>query len=111
MKSTTNPSGEKRAQKPGKGYSEKKLPDANQSTRNIFVEELKEIYLAEKTLLISIPIMIENATTDELTEALGIHLEFTKQHVKRLEEVFYSIGESDIVIKYEAMYGLAKQPE
>lgn len=105
MKSTTVISSKKGVQQEGKGNSLKTLSDSHLCPRNIFVEELKEIYLAEKALLISIPIMIKNATTEELVDALVVHLEFTKQHIKRLEVVFSSIGESDVVIKYEAMYG------
>jgi ferritin-like metal-binding protein YciE len=37
---------------------------------DIFVEELKEIYFTEKALLISIPVLIKNAVTDELADAL-----------------------------------------
>jgi ferritin-like metal-binding protein YciE len=108
MKSTTAKSDKKGTQQEGKGNSKKALSDTNHCSRNIFVEELKEIYLSEKALLISIPIMIKNAATEELADALVVHLEFTKQHIKRLEVVFSSIGESDVVIKYEAMYGLNK---
>lgn len=104
MKSTTK-SRKKGVQPEGNGNSGKTVSDTGQCSRNIFVEELKEIYFAEKALLISIPIMIKNAVTEELTDALNVHLEFTKQHIKRLEIVFSSIGESDIVLKYEAMYG------
>jgi ferritin-like metal-binding protein YciE len=109
MKSTTTKSHKKGVEPEGIGNSEKTVSDTNPSSRNIFLEELKEIYLAEKALLISIPIMIKNAVTEELTDALNVHLEFTKQHIKRLEIVFSSIGESDIVLKYEAMYGPIKK--
>lgn len=109
MKSTTTLSSKKGVRQKGKGNSEKVLSDTNQCPRNIFLEELKEIYLAEKALLISIPIMIKNAATEELVDALVVHLEFTKQHINRLEEVFSSIGESDVVLKYEAMYGQIKK--
>lgn len=74
--------------------------------RNIFMEELKEIYLTEKSLLLSIPIMIEHSATDELSSALKVHLKFTIDHVKRLEDFFKSIGQTEIVLNYEAMYGL-----
>lgn len=75
--------------------------------RNIFIEELKEIYFSEKALLISIPILIKNAATEELATALQVHLQFTEEHIKRLEDFFNSIGEANIILKYEAMYGLS----
>jgi len=109
MKSTTAISLKKGVKQEAKGNSEKILSDTNPCERNVFLEELKEIYLAEKALLISIPIMIKKAVTKELTEALIVHLEFTKQHIKRLEIVFSSIGETEIVSKYEAMHGISKE--
>lgn len=111
MKSTTTTSNKKKIQQKGKGNSETVISENKECSRNIFAEELKEIYLAEKALLISIPVMIKNATTEELVEALEIHLEFTKQHIKRLEGVFKSIGESEIVSKYDAMYGTIETPK
>ena len=53
--------------------------------------------------------MIKNATSDELVEALTDHLEETKTHVTRLEEVFSSIGEKAVAKKCEAMAGLTKE--
>lgn len=105
MKSTATTIDKKAKLQKGKGNSEKITSDADQSCRNVFVEELIEIYYSEKAKLISIPIMIKNAATDELVDALKIHLAFTKDHIKRLEDIFYSIGESAIILQYEAMYG------
>ena len=73
--------------------------------RNIFIDELKEIYFAEKALLLSIPIMIKKAATKEVVDSLTTHYEFTKEHINRLEGIFSSIGESEIISKYAAMYG------
>jgi len=53
--------------------------------------------------------MIENASSDELLEALTAHLEETKTHVTRLEEVFSFIGEKAEVRKCEAMAALPKE--
>lgn len=94
-----------------KGNSEKATTEKKSGCRNIFIDELKEIYFAEKALIISIPIMIKKAATKELVNALTIHYEFTKEHIKRLEDIFTSIGESEIVSKYEAMYGASKSLE
>ncbi len=55
--------------------------------------------------MLSIPVMIKSATTDELVDALKVHLQFTLDHIKRLEDFFCSIGEIDIMLKYDAMYG------
>lgn len=87
----------------------KAKPDAAQGLRDLFVDELKDIYWAEKELTKAIPKMIKNATADELVEALTGHLEETKTHVTRLEEVFSSIGEKAVAKKCEAMAGLTKE--
>ena len=59
----------------------------------------------------AIPKMIQNASSDDLIEALTMHLEETKDQVKRLEEVFSSIGEKAVAKKCEAMAGLTKEAE
>ena len=87
----------------------KAKPDAAAGLRELFVDELKDIYWAEKELTKAIPKMIKNATSGELVEALTGHLEETKNHVTRLEEVFSSIGEKAVAKKCEAMAGLTKE--
>lgn len=108
MKSTDTNIDKKGILQEEKGNSEKATTEIKQGCRNIFVDELKEIYFSEKALIISIPIMIKKAATKELVNALTIHYKFTKEHIKRLEDIFTSIGESEIVSKYEAMYGASK---
>jgi len=105
MKTTDTKIDKKGSPQDGKGNSELVTSEKKDGCRNIFIDELKEIYFTEKALLIAIPIMIKKAATKELVDSLTIHYEFTKKHIKRLEGVFSSIGESEIVSKYEAMYG------
>ncbi|MBG6111616.1 ferritin-like metal-binding protein YciE [Flavobacterium sp. CG_9.10] len=105
MKSTNTIIDKKGILQEEKGNSEKAATEIKQGCRNIFVDELKEIYFSEKALIISIPIMIKKAANKELVNALTIHYDFTKAHIKRLEDIFTSIGESETVTKYEAMYG------
>ncbi len=77
----------------------------NQTCRNIYLEELQDIYFAEKLLLLSIPILIQKAISKEISDALATHLQFTIEHIQRLEDFFDSIGENSIIIKYESLYG------
>ena len=79
--------------------------------RALFVDELKDIYWAEKALTKAIPKMIDNATSPQLVQALTSHLEETKLQVTRLEEVFSSIGEKAEAKTCEAMVGLTKEAE
>ena len=58
-----------------------------------FLDELRDAYDAEKQLLKALPKMAKAATADELRTAFETHLEETKGHVARLEQVFASLDE------------------
>ena len=85
--------------------------DAAVGLRELFVDELKDIYWAEKEITKKMPKMIKNATSNELIAALTSHLVETKAQVTRLEKVFKSIGEKAVAKKCEAMAGLTKEGE
>ena len=77
----------------------------------LFENELKDIYWAEKALTKAIPKMIENATSEDLIEALENHLTQTEEQVKRAEQVFEALGKKATAKKCEAMEGLIKEGE
>lgn len=77
----------------------------------LFEEELKDIYWAEKALTKAIPKMIKNSTSEELIEALQNHLTETEEQVKRVEQVFELTGKKAIAKKCDAMEGLIKEAE
>ncbi len=85
--------------------------DAAAGLRELLVDQLKDLYWAEKEITKAMPKMIQNSTSEELILALTNHLEETKVQVTRLEEVFSSIGEKAVAKKCEAMAGLAKEGE
>jgi ferritin-like metal-binding protein YciE len=89
----------------------KAKPDAAKGLRDLFENELKDIYWAEKALTKAIPKMIKNASSKELVDALNDHLQVTEEQVTRLEEVFESIGMKAQAKKCEAMAGLIKEAE
>ena len=62
------------------------------SLEELFQDELKDIYDAEKQLTKALPKLAKKATAEELRRALQDHLRETEQHVKRLEEVFEQLG-------------------
>ena len=76
-----------------------------------FHDELKDIYWAEKHLIKAIPKMIKAASSDELKNAFTDHLEVTKNHVTRLEQVFELLGKKPQTKKCEAMEGITKEAE
>ncbi|MEN0056736.1 MAG: ferritin-like domain-containing protein [Mucilaginibacter sp.] len=86
--------------------------DVQESALNeLFVDELKDIYWAEKHLAKALPKMAKAASSDELRSAIENHLAETENHVTRLESAFESIGVKTAAVKCEAMAGLIKEGE
>lgn len=92
-----------------KSKSDKKASMQSSQLMKLFEDELKDIYWAENALVKAMPKMIKNATSQELNSALTDHLEETKGHVSRLEEVFSLIDVKAEGKKCEAMEGLIKE--
>ena len=82
---------------------------AAEGLRDLFIDELKDIYWAEKALVKALPKMIKNATTPNLVIAIENHLEETKNQVTRLEEIFNIMGEKAVAKKCDAMAGLLEE--
>lgn len=79
--------------------------------KEFFHDELKDIYWAEKHLTKALPKLAKATTSDTLKEALTSHLEETKKHVARLEQVFELLGAKAQAKKCEAMEGLSKEAD
>lgn len=79
--------------------------------RDLFLDELKDIYWAEKHLTKALPKMKKGASSDTLSNAISEHLEITKIHVGRLEEIFSLLGEKAVAKKCDGMEGLTKEGE
>jgi ferritin-like metal-binding protein YciE len=58
------------------------------SLQDLYIDELKDLLSAEKQLIKAIPKMAKAATSEELRNGFETHLEQTKGHVERLEEIF-----------------------
>jgi ferritin-like metal-binding protein YciE len=76
-----------------------------------FINELKDVYGAEKQLVKALPKMHKAATTEELKEAIEEHLAITEEQVARLEEVFEMMEQKPQSKKCEAMEGITKEGE
>jgi ferritin-like metal-binding protein YciE len=61
--------------------------------QELLVDELRDLHHAEKQLTKALPKMAKAASHDDLREAFETHLEETREHVTRLEEVFAALGE------------------
>lgn len=78
---------------------------------DLFIEQLEDLYDAEKRLTDALPKMAEAATATELKQAFRAHEAQTQQHVQRLEQIFERIGKSPERTTCEAMKGLIKEGE
>jgi len=88
-----------------------RTPEAESALKELFIDEVKDIYWAEQHLAKALPKMIKGATSEDLKQTIADHLEQTKNHVTRLESVFESIGEKAKSVKCLAMEGLLKEAE
>jgi ferritin-like metal-binding protein YciE len=77
--------------------------------RDVFVEQLKDLYNAEQQLVKALPKMAKAATSPDLAQGFEEHLEQTKGHVNRLEEIFKRLDEKPTGKKCKAMEGLIKE--
>ncbi|MBS1524911.1 MAG: ferritin-like domain-containing protein [Bacteroidetes bacterium] len=83
----------------------------NSKLKEFFVDQLKDMYWAEKKLVKTLPKMQEAATTQKLKDAFGNHLTQTEEHVNRLERVFGMVGEDVDSTKCPAMAGIVDEGE
>ena len=79
--------------------------------KELFIDELKDIYWAEKHLTKALPKMAKAATSQELSSAFQTHLEQTEGHIERVEQVFELLEQTARAKKCEAMEGLVKEAQ
>jgi ferritin-like metal-binding protein YciE len=77
--------------------------------QNLFVEELRDMYDAEKRLIRALPKMAKAAESGELQTAFTNHLRETERQVTRLEQVFRTIGEKPRGKKCDGMMGIIEE--
>ena len=80
-----------------------------QNLHDLFVEQLQDLYSAEQQLVEALPKMANASSHEELRDAFEHHLEETRGHVRRLEEIFSQIGGSPAGEKCKGMEGLIKE--
>ena len=62
--------------------------DMDNDLHELFLDELSDLYSAEKQLTKALPKLIKAAQAQELKDAIAAHLTETEGHVTRLEQVF-----------------------
>jgi ferritin-like metal-binding protein YciE len=75
----------------------------------LFVDELKDLWSAEKQILKALPKMIKAASARSLKRGFRDHERQTREHVRRLERIFKALGESPRGKKCVGMEGLLKE--
>jgi ferritin-like metal-binding protein YciE len=86
-------------------------PVQNSNLKVFFVDQLKDIYWAEKKLVKKLFRLSEASTSPQLKDALDNHLVQSRVHVERLEKVFNLIGEEADSKKCPAMSGIIEEGE
>jgi ferritin-like metal-binding protein YciE len=84
---------------------------AVKSVNDLLLDELRDIYHAEKQLVKALPKMAKKAKSDDLRQAFEHHLDETKGHVERLDQVFQQLDARSGGQRCEAMEGLIEEAE
>jgi ferritin-like metal-binding protein YciE len=82
-----------------------------ETLRDLFINELQDLHSAELQLITAIPKMAEAASSSQLKNALTSHLEQTRGHVRRLEQILNALDEKPSGKTCEAMKGLIAEGE
>jgi ferritin-like metal-binding protein YciE len=77
--------------------------------KELYIDELRDIYSAENQLTKALPKMAKAATSEELRAGFEEHLEQTQGHVNRLEQIFEELGEKPTGKKCKGMEGLVEE--
>jgi len=80
-----------------------------QTLKDLYIDELKDMYDAENQIVKALPKMAKEATNEELRAAIEQHLDQTQTHIERLEQVFEDLGEKAKGTKCEATKGLIEE--
>ena len=81
----------------------------NEGLKELYIDELKDLYNAENQLVKALPKMAKAASSQELRAGFEQHLEQTKGHVQRLEQIFEMLDESPKGKKCKGMEGLVEE--
>lgn len=78
---------------------------------DLYLDEIRDLYDAEKQITKALPKMIKAAHSQKLKDVFTSHLTETENQVARLEKIFHAIGEKPTGEKCDAMQGLLKEGE
>jgi ferritin-like metal-binding protein YciE len=81
----------------------------NDTLKDLYVEELKDIYSAENQIIKALPKMAKAASSEALAAGFEEHLQQTKGQVERLQKIFKLLNESPTGKKCHGMEGLLEE--
>jgi ferritin-like metal-binding protein YciE len=76
---------------------------------DLFVHQLQDIYYAEQQLVKALPKLADKATEKQLKQDFLLHLDETRIHVQRLEQVFKSLGLAVKAVDCPAIDGIIEE--
>ena len=82
-----------------------------QTLNDVLAEQIGDLQSAEQQLILALPQMASSASNTDLREAIEHHLEQTKNHAKRLQQVAQQIGTSVPQQECKGMKGLIAEGE
>jgi len=81
----------------------------NTGLKQLYIDELKDAFNAESQLVKALPKMAKAASSTELRQGFEQHLEQTREHVQRIEEIFQSLDDSPKGKKCKGMQGIVEE--
>lgn len=94
---------------PTAAYTAKRIYMKLETLTDLYIHQLKDLYSAEKQLIKALPKMVKAATNEKLRAGFEQHLEETKEHASRLEELLSSHKQTTRGPKCKAMEGLIEE--
>jgi ferritin-like metal-binding protein YciE len=79
--------------------------------RKLCVDELRDLYSAEKQIDAAFPHLIQAASSSDLRDAFKMHHDQTKRHIERLKEIFVNIDEKPEGHTCKGMEGIIREAE
>src|SRR5262249_57432677 len=79
------------------------------SLRDLLLDQLKDLYSAENQIIKALPMMAKTASTPDLASGFEEHLEQTREHARRLEQICEQLGVTPKGKKCAAIEGLVEE--
>src|SRR6202161_4392344 len=82
---------------------------SHRNLKSLYVDELQDLYSSEQQLIKALPKMAKAVNSDELRKGFEEHLQQTRQHATRLEQILSALGEPVKGKKCKGMAGIVAE--